>query len=124
MIKVEFKGAEPLKRLTILRDVFASSAFGFDLEKRSQMILVFHPEWLQVTRGDYVRFIEAARLVASAITAGTTKVVDDLWNAILEEYRPLLLERIGVDTGQLFEDIQTASIFGSKGAVAGLGEQD
>jgi hypothetical protein len=123
VIKLEFKHEEPIRRLEILRELFGSAAFGLDLEKRSQLILTYHPEWLQVERSDYNKFWRICAEYARAAVAGETRRAQDLYEALMDAYRPILASRVGVDTGQLVEDIETAGVVGGR-AGGPLGEQD
>lgn len=110
MLRLEFKSEEATRRLEMLREVTGDAVVGFGLEERSVDILGYHPEWLEVTRGDYQRFFQALRELVTAVAAGSPRGREDLRNAIGETWRPLLAERVGVDTGRLQEDIQTAGI--------------
>lgn len=103
----------------MLKEVTANSMIHWELEARSQMILGYHPEWAEVTRGDYQRFFEALRRIVEDVNRGIRRTREDLGQAIGETWRPLLAERVGVDSGRLQEDILTAgiSVFAGGGGI-------
>lgn len=110
MFWLEFKGEEPMRRVAMLQAVFSSAFITAGFSERTKMILGFHPEWTEVSPGDYQIFVAAINEIAQAIIAGDHRTVWQLADMIWETYRPRLAARVGVDTGELQEDILTAGI--------------